>query len=87
CMHVYNKRRVEYIGDRILVVIRGEKKKNNNLVLVDNGTSLDVGVYSPDISHDRCIFQTKMKKKTHSKGANYTKLIPIASRFVVYLSC
>ncbi|KAG5322020.1 RM14 protein, partial [Acromyrmex heyeri] len=26
CIHVYNKREVGYIGDRILVAIRGKKK-------------------------------------------------------------
>ncbi|XP_018352137.1 PREDICTED: 39S ribosomal protein L14, mitochondrial-like, partial [Trachymyrmex septentrionalis] len=28
CIHVYNKHRVGYIGDRILVAIRNEKKKS-----------------------------------------------------------
>ncbi|KYN12317.1 39S ribosomal protein L14, mitochondrial, partial [Trachymyrmex cornetzi] len=51
CIHVYNKRRVGYIGDRILVAPKVSKFDSNNLVL------------------------------TRSKGANYTKLITIASRF------
>ncbi|CAL1681772.1 unnamed protein product [Lasius platythorax] len=97
CIHVYNKVGIGYIGDRILVAIRGEKKKgilvglkqtqapkvpkfdSNNLVLIDdNGTPLGTRIQVP-IPH---ILRTKMKEKTHSKGADYTKLIAIASRFV-----
>ncbi|KYN18036.1 39S ribosomal protein L14, mitochondrial [Trachymyrmex cornetzi] len=109
CIHVYNKLGVGYIGnlskhcytyysgDRILVAIRGEKKKgilvglkqqqapkvpkfdSNNLVLIDdNGTPLGTRIQVP-IPH---ILRTKMKEKTHSKGADYTKLLAIASRFV-----
>lgn len=97
CIHVYNKLGVGYIGDRILVAIRGEKKKgilvglkqkqapkvprfdSNNLVLIDdNGTPLGTRIQVP-IPH---ILRTKMKKETHNKGADYTKLIAIASRFV-----
>ncbi|XP_012538084.1 39S ribosomal protein L14, mitochondrial-like [Monomorium pharaonis] len=97
CIHVYNKVGVGYIGDRILVAIKGEKKKgilvglkqkqapkvprfdSNNLVLIDdNGTPLGTRIHVP-IPH---ILRTKMKGKTHTKGADYTKLIAIASRFV-----
>ncbi|KAL0115542.1 hypothetical protein PUN28_010811 [Cardiocondyla obscurior] len=97
CIHVYNKLGVGYIGDRILVAIKGEKKKgilvglkqkqspkipkfdSNNLVLIDdNGTPLGTRIQVP-IPH---ILRTKMKEKTHTKGADYTKLIAIASRFV-----
>lgn len=88
---------MNYSGDRILVAIGGEKKKgilvglkqkqdpkipkfdSNNLVLIDdNGTPLGTRIQVP-IPH---ILRTKMKEKTHNKGANYTKLIAIASRFV-----
>lgn len=84
-------------GDRILVAIRGEKKKgilvglkqkqapkipkfdSNNLVLIDdNGTPVGTRIQVP-IPH---ILRTKMKQKTHVKGADYTKLLAIASRFV-----
>lgn len=86
-----------YSGDRILVAIRGEKKKgilvglkqkqsskvprfdSNNLVLIDdNGTPLGTRIQVP-IPH---VLRTKLKKETHHKGADYTKLIAIASRFV-----
>ncbi|XP_014471202.1 PREDICTED: 39S ribosomal protein L14, mitochondrial isoform X1 [Dinoponera quadriceps] len=97
CIHIYNKKGVGLIGDMILVAIKGEKKKgilvglkqhqrckvpkfdSNNLVLIDdNGTPLGTRIHVP-IPH---ILRTKMKEKTHSKGADYTKLIAIASRFV-----
>ncbi|EZA61864.1 hypothetical protein DMN91_005539 [Ooceraea biroi] len=97
CIHVYNPTGVGLLGDTIMVAISGEKKKgilvglkanqktkvprydSNNLVLIDdNGTPLGTRIHVP-IPH---ILRTKMKEKTHSKGANYTKLIAIASRFV-----
>ncbi|XP_014616136.1 PREDICTED: 39S ribosomal protein L14, mitochondrial [Polistes canadensis] len=97
CIHVYNKVGVGYIGDRVLVAIKGEKKKgilvglkqkqnpkvpkfdSNNLVLIDdNGTPLGTRIHVP-IPH---ILRTLLKEKTHSKGADYTKLLAIASRFV-----
>lgn len=84
-------------GDRILVAIKGEKKKgilvglkqnqepkvpkfdSNNLVLIDdNGTPLGTRIHVP-IPH---ILRTILKQKTHSKGADYTKLIAIATKFV-----
>ncbi|XP_076180735.1 mitochondrial ribosomal protein L14 [Ptiloglossa arizonensis] len=97
CIHIYNKKGVGYIGDTVLVAIKGEKKKGilvglkqhqnpkipkydcNNLVLIDdNGTPLGTRIHVP-IPH---ILRTMMKNKMHSKGANYTKLLAIASRFV-----
>ncbi|XP_057330004.1 39S ribosomal protein L14, mitochondrial [Microplitis mediator] len=97
CIHIYNKKGVGFIGDRVLVAIRGEMKKgilvglrqiqnpkvpkfdSNNIVLIDdNGTPLGTRIHVP-IPH---ILRTILKQKTHSKGADYTKLIAIASRFV-----
>lgn len=79
------------------MAIRGEKKQgilvglkqkqspkiprfdSNNMVLVENnGSPLGTRIHVP-IPH---ILRTKMKEKTHSKGADYTKLLAIASRFV-----
>lgn len=79
------------------MAIRGEMKKgilvglrqvqnpkvpkfdSNNVVLIDdNGTPLGTRIHVP-IPH---ILRTILKQKTHSKGADYTKLIAIASRFV-----
>ncbi|KAL2721535.1 hypothetical protein V1477_020355 [Vespula maculifrons] len=97
CIHVYNKVGVGYIGDKVLVAIKGEKKKgilvglkqnqnpkvpkfdSNNIVLIDdNGTPLGTRIHVP-IPH---ILRTLLKEKTHSKGADYTKLLAIAPRFV-----
>lgn len=88
---------IKYIGDRVLVAIKGEKKKgilvglkqqqnpkvprfdSNNIVLIDdNGTPLGTRIHVP-IPH---ILRTIMKEKTHSKGADYTKLLAIATKFV-----
>lgn len=84
-------------GDRVLVAIKGEKKKGilvglkkreapkipkfdtNNIVLIDdNGTPLGTRINVP-IPH---ILRTILKRHTHSKGADYTKVLAIASRFV-----
>uniref|UniRef100_A0A2A4JA29 Large ribosomal subunit protein uL14m n=1 Tax=Heliothis virescens TaxID=7102 RepID=A0A2A4JA29_HELVI len=94
---VYNKKRVGYIGDRVLVAIKGQKKKgilvgmkqtqnvkvpkfdSNNVVLIDdNGTPLGNRIHVPIPT----ILRTILKEKTHSKGADYTKLLAIATRFV-----
>ncbi|KYN09329.1 39S ribosomal protein L14, mitochondrial [Trachymyrmex cornetzi] len=50
CIHMYNKQGIGYIDDRMLVAVRGEKKKqqvpkvpkfvSNNLVLVDDNDTL-----------------------------------------------
>ncbi|KAF2903171.1 hypothetical protein ILUMI_03018 [Ignelater luminosus] len=97
CIHVYNKTGVGKIGDKVLVAIKGEKKKgilvglkqnqqpkvpkfdSNNLVLIDdNGTPLGTRIHVPIPT----ILRTILKEKTFSKGADYTKLLAIATRFV-----
>lgn len=97
CIHVYNKKGVGTIGDKVLVAIRGQKKKgiivgvkqkqkalvpkfdSNNLVLIDdNGTPLGTRIHVPIPT----ILRTILKEKTASKGADYTKLLAIATRFV-----
>ncbi|XP_072929673.1 large ribosomal subunit protein uL14m [Epargyreus clarus] len=94
---VYNKQRVGYIGDRVMVAIKGQKKKgilvglkqkqnvkvpkfdSNNVVLIDdNGTPLGTRIHVPIPT----ILRTILKERTHSKGADYTKLLGIATRFV-----
>lgn len=96
-IHVYNDKRVGYIGDKVLVAIKGQKKKGilvglkqkqyikvpkfdtNNVVLIDdNGTPLGNRIFVPIPS----ILRTILKEKTLSKGADYTKLLAIAPRFV-----
>ncbi|KAK9880059.1 hypothetical protein WA026_008573 [Henosepilachna vigintioctopunctata] len=97
CIHVYNKTGVGKIGDVVLVAIKGEKKKGilvglkqkqnpkvpkydcNNLVLIDdNGTPLGTRIHVPIPT----ILRTILKEKTQNKGADYTNLLGIASRFV-----
>ncbi|CAG9762984.1 unnamed protein product [Ceutorhynchus assimilis] len=97
CIHVYNKTGIGKIGDKVLVAIKGEKKKailvglkqnqkakvpkfdSNNIVLIDdNGTPLGTRIHVPIPT----ILRTILKEKTQSKGADYTKLLGIASRFV-----
>lgn len=97
CIHVYNKTGIGKIGDVVLVAIKGEKKKgilvglkqtqltrvpkfdSNNIVLIDdNGSPLGTRINVPIPT----ILRTIMKDKTHSKGADYTKLLGIATKFV-----
>ncbi|CAH2230209.1 jg7915 [Pararge aegeria aegeria] len=94
---VYNKKRVGLIGDRVMVAIKGQKKKgilvglkqnqkvkvpkfdSNNIVLIDdNGTPLGTRIHVPIPT----ILRTILKERTHAKGADYTKLLGIATRFV-----
>lgn len=97
CIHVYNKRGVGFIGDKVLVAIRGEMKKgilvglkqdqkpkvpkfdSNNIVLIDdNGSPLGTRIHTPIPT----ILRTILKEKTIAKGADYTKVLAIASRFM-----
>lgn len=97
CIHVYNKRGIGLIGDKVLVAIKGEMKKgilvglkqkqkpkipkfdSNNLVLIDdNGTPLGTRIHVPVPT----ILRTVLKEKTQAKGADYTKVLAIASRFI-----
>lgn len=96
-IHVYSKKMVGFTGDMVLLAIKGEKKKGilvgckqqqkpkvprydtNNVVLIDdNGTPLGTRIHAPIPN----ILRTIMKDKTHSKGADYTKLLAIATKFV-----
>ncbi|XP_034942878.1 39S ribosomal protein L14, mitochondrial [Chelonus insularis] len=97
CIHIYNKKGVGFIGDKVLVAIKGEMKKgilvgckqvqnpkvprfdSNNVVLIDNnGTPLGTRIHVPIPN----IIRTIMKKKTYSKGADYTKLLAITTKYV-----
>lgn len=96
-IHVYNKRRVGFIGDKVLVAVKGQKRKGilvglkqkqkikvpkfdtNNVVLIDDaGSPIGNRIFVPIPT----ILRTLMKEKTQSKGADYTKLLAIAPRFV-----
>lgn len=95
--HSINFAGVGFIGDRVMVAIKGQKKKgilvglkqtqnvkvpkfdSNNVVLIDdNGTPLGTRIHVPVPT----ILRTILKERTHSKGADYTKLLGIATRFV-----
>lgn len=97
CIHIYNKKGIGTIGDKILVAIKGEKVKaiivgcvkeqkpniprfdSNNIVLIDdNGTPLGTRINVPI----PIVLRTILKEKTFSKGADYTKLLAIASNYV-----
>lgn len=97
CIHVYNKPGIGKIGDKVLVAIKGQKKKgilvgckqkqkpkipkfdSNNIVLIDdNGTPLGTRIHVPIPT----ILRTILKEKTQAKGADYTKLLAISSRFL-----
>lgn len=55
------------------------KFDSNNMVLIDdNGTPLGTRIHVPIPT----ILRTILKEKTQSKGADYTKILGIASRFV-----
>jgi large subunit ribosomal protein L14 len=85
------------IGDKVMVAIKGQKKKgiivgcrqnqramvpkfdSNNLVLIDdNGSPLGTRIHVPVPN----ILRTILRKKTIAKGADYTKVLAIATRFV-----
>jgi len=79
------------------VAIKGEKQKgvlvglkqvqkskvpkfdSNNVVLIDdNGTPLGTRIHVPIPT----ILRTILKEKTHLKGADYTKLLALATKFI-----
>ncbi|XP_059471648.1 large ribosomal subunit protein uL14m [Neocloeon triangulifer] len=95
--HVYNKTGTGTIGDKVMVAIKGQKKKgiivgcrqtqkamvprfdSNNVVLIDdNGSPLGTRIHVPVPN----LLRTILRKKTVAKGADYTKVLAIASRFV-----
>jgi len=84
-------------GDKVLVTIKGEMKKaivvgvkrfqkhgipshdTNNIVLIDdNGTPIGTRINAPI----PMVLRKILKEKTFAKGADYTKVLAIASRFV-----
>lgn len=55
------------------------KFDSNNIVLIDdNGSPIGTRIHVPIPT----ILRTILKEKTHAKGAEYTKLLGIASKFV-----
>ena len=55
------------------------KFDSNNVVLIDdNGTPLGTRIHVPIPT----ILRTILKEKTHLKGADYTKLLALATKFI-----
>lgn len=96
-IHVYNKKEIGLIGDKVMVAIKGEKKKGILVGLKQvqmpkvpkfdtNNVVLidDTGTPLGTRIHVPIptILRTIMKEKTHAKGTDYTKMLAIASRFV-----
>lgn len=84
-------------GDKVLCTVKGEMKKaivvgvkrhqkhgiprsdTNNIVFIDdNGTPLGTRIATPV----PMLLRKILKEKTLSKGADYTKVLSIATRFV-----
>lgn len=67
------------VGVKQIQKVRVPKFDTNNVVLIDDmGTPLGNRIFVPIPT----MLRTIMKEKTHSKGADYTKILAIASRFV-----
>lgn len=97
CIHIYNKKGVGTIGDKILVAIKGQMKKgvvvgcvktqNPNLPRFDSNNLVlidDTGTPLGTRIHvpiPYCL-RTILKAKSHSKGTDFTKLLAISTRFI-----
>ncbi|XP_014283132.1 large ribosomal subunit protein uL14m [Halyomorpha halys] len=97
CIHVYNKKGVGTIGDKVLVAILGEKKKGilvgvkkhqpQRVPKFDTNNIVlidDAGTPLGNRIHVPIpvMLRTILKEKTFAKGVDYTKILAIASRFV-----
>ena len=67
------------VGLKQQQILKIPKFDSNNLVLIDNSTSLGTITQMP------YIFWTKMKEQTHSKEADYTELITITDSCSVFI--
>ncbi|XP_073982734.1 mitochondrial ribosomal protein L14 [Rhodnius prolixus] len=97
CIHVYNKTGVGTIGDKVLVAIRGEKRKGilvgvkkhqpANVPKFDTNNIVlidDNGTPLGTRIHVPIphILRTILKEKTIPKKTDFTKLLSIAARYV-----
>ncbi|KAL1138879.1 hypothetical protein AAG570_008941 [Ranatra chinensis] len=97
CIHVYNQKGIGTIGDKVLVAIKGEKKKGIlvgvkkhqpvNIPKFDTNNIVlidDTGAPIGTRIHVPIpvILRTILKEKTYSKGPDYTKLLAIATRLI-----
>lgn len=96
-IHVYNKKGIGMIGDKVMVAIKGEKKRgilvglkaqqNTKIPKYDSNNLVlidDDGTPLGTRIHVPIptILRTILKEKTQSKGTDYTKLLAIATRFL-----
>ncbi|XP_012250826.2 39S ribosomal protein L14, mitochondrial [Athalia rosae] len=96
CIHVYNKQSVGFLGDQVLVAIKGEKKKGILVGLkqkqkpnVPKFDSNNIVLINDDGSPIGTrihvpiphVLRTKLSKQC-KKGVDYTKILAIAQRFV-----
>ena len=96
-IHVWRHNYKATIGDKVTVAIKGQVKwgiivgcvrhqpanipkfDTNNVVLIErNGTPMGTRIHVP-IPH---MLRTILKEKTHKKGADFTKVLAIATSFV-----
>lgn len=97
CIHIYNKKGVGTIGDKVMVAIKGEKKKGIIVGVKQNQPALipkfdsnnvvlidDTGTPLGTRIHVPIpqILRTLLKEKNVAKGVDYTKLLALATRFV-----
>jgi len=73
------KKKSILVGLKQQQILKIPKFDSNNLVLIDNSTSLGTITQMP------YIFWTKMKEQTHSKEADYTELITITDSCSVFI--
>ncbi|XP_055537692.1 39S ribosomal protein L14, mitochondrial [Wyeomyia smithii] len=97
CIHVYNKRMVAKLGDKVLVAVKGQKKKailvgckqrqQSKIPQYDSNNIVlidDNGTPLGTRIHVPVptILRTTLKEKAQSKGTDYSKLLGITNRFV-----
>lgn len=97
CIHVYTKTGVGTIGDKVLVTIRGEKKKGilvgvkkhqpPNIPKFDTNNIVlidDTGTPLGTRIHVPIphILRTILKNRTIPKKVDYTKLLSIATKYI-----
>ncbi|GLG96874.1 39S ribosomal protein L14, mitochondrial [Gryllus bimaculatus] len=96
CIHVYNKTGIGRIGDKVLVAIKGEKKKGvlvglkqNQKPLVPKFDSNNVVLIDDSGSPlgtrihvpIPTVLRTILKERTHVKGTDFTKILAIATKY------
>lgn len=96
-IHVYTKNSVGYVGDMVLMAIKGEKKKGvlvglrqnqePNIPRFDSNNVVlidDNGTPLGTRIHVPIpsILRKILKEKSHKKGPDYTKILAIASRII-----